>query len=463
MIAKKSPSLTECFSAFSNQFSVADAPQEVVEYARLLVLDLVGCALGGVGTPEQIAACTACLKLDGGAGGVGLWGTGKTASPRTAAMYNGIIAHVLELDDFLGIDHTGAVVLPALFAVMEHENDYDEPRFLEAMILGYEIGRRMLDAGGGYSKHNSTGWHTTGTLGAYSAAVAVCKYLRMTVSETVYAIGLSGSVAGGTWAFNADGAMSKRFHPGIAAQNGITAAYMAREGFTGPKYVLEAEWGGYFAQYASNHDCDLNVLFAGLGDDLRLAWTGIKPYACCRGCHSAIDVMHQMRRDNHVTSGEVQKVLVSCSASQHRQLGSICLSSISEAQLSMPYAIALALRFDTIGTDRFTASAISDTATLVLSQKVEFSVQSDWTLGKEPEFQVTLLNGNQFNGYVAAAKGDRSNPMPKEQVVKKFQQLVEDRISREDEQALIGFGLSNTDRINLKALSEILGAARAYG
>jgi 2-methylcitrate dehydratase PrpD len=195
-------------------------------------------------TPEQKAALAACQSLDGGAGKVALWGTGLKGTPRSAAMFNGIMSHVLELDDFLGIDHTGAVVLPALFAIAEHENDFDEVRFLEAMILGYEIGRRMLDAGGGYSKHNSTGWHTIGTLGAYAAAVATSKYLGLTQAQMVSAIGLSGSVAGGTWAFSRDGSMSKRFNPGNAAQNGITAAYLAREGFTGPRYVMEAEWAG---------------------------------------------------------------------------------------------------------------------------------------------------------------------------------------------------------------------------
>ena len=195
-------------------------------------------------TPEQKAALAACQSLDGGAGKVALWGTGLKGTPRSAAIFNGIMSHVLELDDFLGIDHTGAVVLPALFAIAEHENDFDEVRFLEAMILGYEIGRRMLDAGGGYSKHNSTGWHTTGTLGAYAAAVATSKYLGLAQAQMVSAIGLSGSVAGGTWAFSRDGSMSKRFNPGNAAQNGITAAYLAREGFTGPRYVMEAEWAG---------------------------------------------------------------------------------------------------------------------------------------------------------------------------------------------------------------------------
>ncbi|MEH6523346.1 MmgE/PrpD family protein [Sulfitobacter sp.] len=177
------------------------------------------------------------------------------------------------------------------------------------------VRNRTTDAGGGYSKHNSTGWHTTGTLGAYAAAVATSKYLGLTQAQMVSAIGLSGSVAGGTWAFSRDGSMSKRFNPGNAAQSGITAAYLAREGFTGPRYVIEAEWGGYFSLYAFNHTYDLMTLFADLGDDLRLGWTGIKPYACCRGCHSAIDVIHQMRSENQVTADNIDAVLVTCSAS----------------------------------------------------------------------------------------------------------------------------------------------------
>ena len=454
---KSKPSLLESYAIFADQFRLQDAPEATVEYTRLLTLDLLGCAIGGLKTSEDKAARAACKHMDGGIGASSLWGTGLRASPRNAAMFNGIISHVLELDDFLGIDHTGAVVIPALFAVMELEDDFDEDRFLEAMILAYELGRRMLDTAGGYSKHNSVGWHTTGTLGSYTAAAAIGKYLKLNPAQLISAIGLAGSVTGGTWAFSADGAMSKRLHPGVAAQNGIMAAFMARSGFNGPKHVLEADWGGYFKQFAPNHECNLSSLFSELGEDFRIGWVGIKPYACCRGCHSAIDVMHQMRIENSVTFDSVETVLVTCSSSQYRQLGSHTPTTIAEAQLSLPFSIASALRFDSLGTNRFSEKAFNDPVTLALTQKVKFDVKPDWPLGKEPEFQVTLLDGTQFSGFVAAAKGDPSNPVPLDTVIDKFQQLVSGRLGQDDQKTLINFGLSRDNRPTLKTISELLG------
>jgi 2-methylcitrate dehydratase PrpD len=235
------------------------------------------------------------------------------------------------------------------------------------------------------------------------------------------------------------------------------AVYMARSGFNGPKHVLEADWGGYFKQFAPNHECDLSSLFSELGKDFRIGWAGIKPYACCRGCHSAIDVMHQMRSEHNVPVETIETVLVTCNSSQFRQLGKLTPTTVAEAQLSLPFAIASALRFESLGTNRFSEEAFNDPITLAMTQKVKFDVQPDWPLGKEPTFQVALLDGTQHSGFVAAAKGDPSNPVPLDTVIDKFQQLVSGRLSQDDQNTLINFGLSRDKRPTLRVIAKLLG------
>jgi len=124
-------------------------------------------------------------------------------------------------------------------------------RVLEAMIVGYDVALRVLEAAGGYRAHNGQGWHSTGTCGSFGAAAAAARALGLDAERTAWALGLAGSFTGGTWAFLDDGSMSKRYHPGRAAETGVLAAALARAGFTGPTRVFEAEWGGFLKTYAA--------------------------------------------------------------------------------------------------------------------------------------------------------------------------------------------------------------------
>ena len=115
---------------------------------RYLLLDLIGAALAGSDTPEVVAAERAAGLMCPSGGPCTLWGSPHSTSPTAAALVNGIAAHARELDDFGGVDHTGAVVVPALLAVAEAWPVLSGKRLLEAMVVGYEVGRRVLDAAG---------------------------------------------------------------------------------------------------------------------------------------------------------------------------------------------------------------------------------------------------------------------------------------------------------------------------
>ena len=229
-----------------------DFPEDVVDYSKLLAIDLLGVAIGGSNSPEAMGllralSASGALRNDGSE----LWGTPHKSSAADAALFNGSIAHALELDDFGGADHSGAVVVPAMLACLSHVPAVSGKTFIEALVAGYEVCRRMLEAAGAYRAHNADGgWHSTATCGASGAAVATGLLLDLSEDELVHAFGFAATMTGGTWAFNKDGAMSKRIHPGWAAQLGVRAAFFAKAGVTGPEYSLEAEWGGFFNTYA---------------------------------------------------------------------------------------------------------------------------------------------------------------------------------------------------------------------
>ena len=174
-----------------------DLPEEMSEKARLHILDTFGAALAGATSEDAIRTRTMLGHLDG-PGQAQLWGTDMRLPPRGAAMVNGIAAHAFELDATGGCDHSGAVVLPAAMATLPLiDGPVDGRRFITAVALGYDIGRRVMDGFGGYVAHNSAGWHSTGTCGVFAAATAVASMLRLDAKQTASCLGLAASFSSG--------------------------------------------------------------------------------------------------------------------------------------------------------------------------------------------------------------------------------------------------------------------------
>ena len=216
-------------------------PGAVLDQARLCLLDTLGCGVYGSGLDEGRRVVAALGQLGGG--GAPVWGCGALLARSDCALACGALAHLRELDDVhWSITHPGAVVVPALHA-LAWGRDGRLGEALAALVAGYEAMVRVSRASG-FLAHRRKGWHATATMGPFGAAAACGVLLGLEPDRLVSALGLAGSRTGGTWAFKADGAMSKRLHPGLAARDGLTAACLARSGITGPEYVLEAEDGG---------------------------------------------------------------------------------------------------------------------------------------------------------------------------------------------------------------------------
>ena len=457
MRAQAAGTLTGEFARFGAAFSLDDVPQDDRHYAKLLALDLLGCAIAGLDTEEARIALRAARALSPGGGNASLWGTGEAAQPGTAAMVNGTAAHALELDDFHGVDHSGAVTVPALMAAADAGGEADGRRFLEGMAFGYEVGRRLLDGAGGYRRHNATGWHTTGTLGSYAAAAAVAKLLRLDEERTVWALGIAGSFTGGTWAFNSDGAMSKRYHAGVAAQMGLQAAFLAREGFTGPVAVLEAERGGYFPLYGEGMTPAARGAAEGLGTDFRIGWAGVKVYACCRGIHSALDVALDFRLRHGLRAEDIESVHVLCTPVQKGQLGLGVPRTRIEAQFSLPYSVAVAFLHGEAGYEFFTEKWIGNPEIEALAGKVTLEADESRSLEDEPVLTVRTRDGRVLAGQQPIPIGDPANPVPEADIRAKYRALATRHLSPETARRLEETVLALDRPGRLAEVREILG------
>ncbi len=180
---------------------------ETIEKAKGLFLDTLGVSLAATHTPEaqkMRLALAAEGALDGQTGALLLGFNGVTTAA-DAALYNGTLAHALELDDFGGADHSGAVVFPSALAAAGLNTSVTGIEFLTASVAGYEVARRVLEAAGAYREHNANGgWHSTATCGAAAAAMAAGLILELTEDQLVAALGFALTMTGGAWAFNTD-------------------------------------------------------------------------------------------------------------------------------------------------------------------------------------------------------------------------------------------------------------------
>jgi len=393
-------------------------PSDVRDLAHLVLLDSLGCALAGSTTDEVNQIRQAMTAANGGAGDTLLWGTSEKLPLPVAVLANGAAVHAREIDDFGGCAHSGSVVIPAALGTAARVGASGR-ELLTAIVIGYDIAKRAMDGGGGYLTFKEVGWHSTSTCGGFGAAAAAGRLLGLDAKHLQWAIGYAGCNAGGTWAFIPEGAMSKRVHPGFAAQNGIVSAYLAASGVTAPESIFEAEWGGYYPTYVPGKATPESAT-EGLGTDFRIRQVGFKPYAACRGIHSSVDVVLAMRATHHVKASDVAKVVVRGSRTHVKQLSKQSVQTALDAQMSLPYSIAVALETGGAMLDQYTAEALRRPGIAALAQRVTVVHEPSVPDGDEPYLDVELKNGQRLTDRVPVARGDATNPLSEAELVSKF-------------------------------------------
>jgi 2-methylcitrate dehydratase PrpD len=430
-----SQALVEVLAARLSALRIEDLPSAVVHRATLAVLDTMGAMLAGSGTEEGLAVAGALVELDG-LGRSSVFGSDVRLSPSNAAMANGTSAHARELDDFGGCGHSGAVVVPAVLAAAEATRA-PGCRVIEAIVAGYEAAARVTEAAGGYRAHNDAGWHSTGTCGPFGAAAGVARVLGLDARASAHALGLAASSAAGTWAFILDGAMSKRIHPGIAARSGLCAAYLARHGVTGPMHVFEAEWGGFLGTYMPGQAVPDAITRRESVDDFRILRSGVKPYAACRGIHFVIDGLFEVLRQERVGRDEVSRLVVRCPTQTMQQLGKRDVVTTLDAQMSIPYSLAVALLTGSADLEQFAPERIADPEVRRLMERIELVEGPEMRSSERPWLTVETTAGARRTVRVEVARGDPAKPLSDEEIGAKFVGLARLALPPERVEALL--------------------------
>ena len=369
-----------------------DLPQRTREVVRIAILDTLGAGVYGYQTPWA-QMLLAWARRGGSAQEATVWGGAET-SLRTAdaAMVNGTAAHAFELDDYHNAKlHPGAVVIPAAFAVAEKLHSTGA-ELVTAIAAGYEVMIRTslaLEP----TAARLRGWHLTGVCGPFGAAAACASLMKLNAEQCAWALGLAGTQGAGLWAFNADGAMSKRLHAGKAAHSGVLAAELAQLGFTGPTQIYEYADGGVLKAFSDASDPA--PLTHDLGGVYHLDKTSIKPYSCCGSTHAYIDAALALRKKFGGAWDLGVPVRVGTSKVVDVQCGfDYAPSSALNAQMSLRYVVAAALVDGQVLPAQFSAGKMAAPSLVTLANRLELV----------PDPALDKLYPKDFAGWVAAER-----------------------------------------------------------
>ena len=399
-------------------FAAAD-----LEAARLLVLDWLGSALAGLGTDTgRIFLQYARLQP---AGKVTLLGLAEGRSVEVAALVNGALSHIVEMDDVerASVTHPGAVVVPAALAVAERVGASGLD-LLAAVVAGYEV---MVRVGAALGPEHYYHFHNTSTAGVFGAAAAAGWLLDLDRDRLVWALGNAGTQASGLWQFNEEGALTKPLHPGRAAANGVLAATLSRLGLTGARNILEGD-RGFFAGLAPGGQ-PLRVLdhLGATDEPLRVHAISIKPHASCRHTHAPIDaalaLLVQLPADaeiDKVTISTYQDALTLCDKPDPR--------TAPDAKFSLQYCVASALLRGRVGLAEFADAALHDGALRALLPRIDVAVEpareAAYPACWSAAVRVTLADGRTFDAAQDRPKGDPENPLTPAELEHKFRGLA---------------------------------------
>jgi len=299
--------------------------------AAVLLLDWTGCAVAG---QVEAAGQTITAAFPNEIGNCTRIGAGK-ASPLMAALHNGCLGNVLEMDDVdrQAVLHAGPTVIPAALAMAEYIGA-SAGDFLSAIVVGYEATIRIGRAVG--AGHYAF-WHNTATCGPFGATAAACYLLKG--SDLVSAFGLAGTQAAGLWQTRHEpDSMAKQLHAGHAAHAGVLAAILSKQGFHGPRTILEGEQGFFKAMCPGANPEDVLINY---GDSWRIHETSLKPYPACRHTHPAIDAALEIR--DVVNWQQANEIIIETYADAIKFCDNPNPQTIIEAKFSLQHSVAVSL------------------------------------------------------------------------------------------------------------------------
>lgn len=420
-------SSTELLTSFARNLRLEDCPDEAVEMAKECIIDVVGVTLAGADEVSSNKVKEYVHGL-GATGETTVMGESEQYALPHAALINGVQGHALDYDDttfYTFSLHPSVTLVPTLLATGEI-TDASGRDILASFIAGFETQIRIAGGIGGVLQQ--MGYHPTGTVGVFGATVAAGRLLDLNQGEFQTAMGIASSLYSGL--IHNYGTMTKPYHAGLANQNGIKAAMLAKQGLSANSTILDESSGPWLnveEEYKIDEWCE------DLGEEYYTEkGIGIKKYPSCACTHGGIDaacqIRHQLQSD--LNPETIESITIYAAQSARDQLKYDFPETPMEAKFSMPYCVSSALLDGDVNLDNFDEKAISRPDIRSLLEKSTFESNEQYANegyineGYSAKVSVEMADGTVAEKSIFEPSGTPSTPITKPDLEEKFHECA---------------------------------------
>ncbi|VWX61204.1 conserved hypothetical protein [Burkholderiales bacterium 8X] len=409
--------LADQLGAHFADFAIDDVSQDTRRAVKRLLLDYIGVAVSGSQTESGKVARQFAAITGGHAESTLIGGSGRVPAMQ-AAFANAISSHSVELDDIdvLALFHFSPPVYSAALATAEQAGASGSD-LLVSLAAGCEMMERLSKAANNSLRNR--GFHTTPTCGVFGATVATAKLQKLSAEQIVSALGLAGASSSGLMEMYGP-SMQKRFNPGPAARNGVTAATIAGLGFTGTSTIFDGE-RGFLAAFTDQNDPAR--LVEDLDGDYRLD-IEFKPYSCARPIHNAIDCALEIRAKHSPDLDKVRSIEMARHPEWAHYHQNKRPQTYHEAQVSLPYSVAVSLTDGQALFAQYNNARLPEPMLLRLSDLVDIKPDASLPRGVSCRMTMTMEDGSRYVSQVDYPKGSIQNAMNDDELRAKFDSLV---------------------------------------
>jgi len=396
-------------------------PPDVVREAKHRILDTLGAIVSGARMKPGEAAIK-FIRTQGGTAEATVMTTSIRTTAINAALANGMFGHADETDDFEPITkaHPGCAVVPAAFAVAEHEGR-SGTELLRGVVLGYDLCCRFLMALG---PDHVRGTHRSaeGTSATFGAVGAAASLARLDEEQMRYALSYAAQQVSGLWSWVRDNEhIEKAFDfGGMGARNGVSAALMVQSGFTGVREVLDGE---HNMIEALSTEPKPEEMVAGLGSRFWVTETAIKTFSVGYPIQAPLDALLTLRRQHGLTADNVERLVA-----RLPEDGAKVVNGRAMPDVNIYYVLAVALLEGTVSfADSHSFEKMKDPRVTAVMKRVELVADRslmDPAAPRSGRVEVTLRDGRTVSHFTRHAPGTKENPISTEAINEKVRDLM---------------------------------------
>ncbi|WP_300465139.1 MmgE/PrpD family protein [Desulfobacula sp.] len=422
-------SITKRFAEYIHDTSYETIPGDIHRYAKLCLLDWIGVTLGGSREPVSDILLD-FIDIVGGKAHATILGKGVKTNLMWAALANGTMSHALDFDDTHKDSgtHPSVCLAPAVISVGEYKKSSGRD-LITAFIIGFEIAARIGAAAG--SAHYEHGWHATSTIGRFSATASAAKLMGLSVEQTINAFGITGTQVSGLR--EVFGTMSKPFHAGKAAMDGVLSVALAKRNFDSSHEIFEGTFGlkNVYAPHS-----DTSQILKGLGTTYHITNVAFKPYASALATHSTIQAIETIKKENQITAADVHTIQIEFGELPFSVVNNKNPRKVLEGKFSVYQCAALAFMEGRVNRDMFTLEKINDPDIIAFRERINVLLNPN--LKKfETIIKVMTKQGQLLERFIKVAKGSPEDPLTFLEMKEKFMDLALPVISKTNAEKIV--------------------------